>query len=162
MLRQKRRMIISSPESQRGMTLIETMVSLVVLSVGLLGIAAMQMSGLFQNRLGYERSQAVMLAEEIVERIRVNQPAAVAGNYNTAVGTVAADPLGTCLGQGANCTPQQLAAEDLGLWKDRLDDVLAGGDGSVAVTVVAGTARTAQVTVQWPPANTVNVVAQLN
>lgn len=147
---------------QNGTTLIETMVALLVLSIGLLGIAAMQMSGLFQNRSGYERSQAVMLADEIAERIRVNRPAAAAGDYNTAIGTVVTSAAGTCLGQAANCTPQALANEDLGLWKDRLDAILAGGDGAVQVTVVASVARSAQITIQWPPANSFSFSADLN
>ncbi len=101
--------------SQGGTTLIETMVALLILSIGLLGIAALQMSGLFQNRVNYERSQAVMLADEIAERIRVNRPAAAAGDYDTAIGNVVAAPSGTCRGQAANCTPGALATEDPGL-----------------------------------------------
>lgn len=151
-----------SPATQSGTTLIETMVALLVLSIGLLGIAAMQMSGLFNNRSGYERSQAVMLAEEILERVRVNPTGAADGNYNTAVGTAVAAPVGDCLGAAANCTPAELAAEDLGLWKQRLNAILAGGDGSVQVTVVATVPRSAQVTVQWPPANSYSFTAELN
>lgn len=147
---------------QRGTTLIETMVALLVLSIGLLGIAAMQMSGLFNNRSGYERSQAVMLADEILERIRVNPSAAAAGDYNTAVGTGEAAPTGLCLGAAADCTPAQLAAEDLGLWKQRLDAILAGGDGAVQVTVVGAVPRSAQVTIQWPPTNSYSFSAELN
>lgn len=158
-------MLNKSPDrsgSQTGTTLIETMVALLVLSIGLLGIAAMQMSGLFQNRAGYERSQAVMLASEITERIRVNRPAAIAGDYDTAIGTVVAAAAGTCLGQAANCTPQTLATEDLGLWKERLDAILAGGDGAVQVAVVSGVARSAQITIQWPPANNFTFSSDLN
>lgn len=150
------------PGTQGGTTLIETMVALLVLSIGLLGIAAMQMSGLFQNRAGYERSQAVMLADEIAERIRVNRPAAAAGDYDTAIGTVIASPAGTCLGQAANCTPVTLATEDLGLWKDRLDAILAGGDGAVQVAVTSGVARSAQITIQWPTGNSFSFSADLN
>lgn len=148
--------------SQGGTTLIETMVALLILSIGLLGIAALQMSGLFQNRVGYERSQAVMLADEIAERIRVNRPAAAAGDYDTAIGTVLAAPSGTCLGQAANCTPGTLATEDLGLWKQRLDQILAGGDGAVLVTVAGSVARSARITIQWPPANSFTIDADLN
>ncbi|NNF51701.1 MAG: type IV pilus modification protein PilV [Gammaproteobacteria bacterium] len=153
---------IGSPASQRGTTLIETMVALLVLSIGLLGIAAMQMSGLFNNRSGYERSQAVMLAEEILERIRVNPTGAADGDYNTAVGTAETAPAGDCLGAAANCTPAELADEDVGLWKQRLNATLAGGDGAVQVTVVGSVARSAQITVQWPPANSYSFTAELN
>lgn len=147
---------------QQGTTLIETMVTMVVLSVGLLGIAAMQTSGLFQNRTGYERSQAVMLTDEILERIRVNQSAAAAGDYDIALSAAAAVPASSCLGEAADCTPELLAENDLALWKARLDDLLGGGDGSVAVSVTAGTATDVQVTVQWPPANTYSVTVELN
>ncbi len=159
---QKKSTTFVKPRLQSGTTLIETMVALLVLSIGLLGIAAMQMSGLFQNRAGYERSQAVMLADEIAERIRVNRPAAAAGNYDTAIGTVIASPAGTCLGEAADCTPQTLATEDLGLWKDRLDAILGGGDGAVQIAVAGGVARSAQISIQWPPANSFSVLADLN
>ena len=148
--------------TQRGTTLIETMVALLVLSIGLLGIAAMQMSGLFNNRSGYERSQAVMLADEILERIRVNPTGAADGDYDTTIGTAEAAPTGLCLGAAANCTPEELAGEDLGLWKQRLTAILAGGDGAVQVTVVGAVPRSAQVTVQWPPQNSYSFSAELN
>jgi len=153
---------INSSARQTGTTLIETMVALLVLSIGLLGIAAMQMSGLFNNRSGYERSQAVMLADEILERVRVNPTGAADGDYNTAIGTAADAPAGDCLGAAADCTPEELAAEDLGLWKQRLNGILAGGDGAVQVTVVGSVARSAQITVQWPPANSYSFTAELN
>lgn len=159
---QKTHFNLHTPGSQGGTTLLETMVALLVLSIGLLGIAAMQMSGLFQNRAGYERSQAVMLAEEIAERIRVNRPAAADGDYDTAIGTVVTAAAGTCLGQAANCTPGTLATEDLGLWKERLDAILAGGDGAIQVAVTGGVARSAQITIQWPPANSISLSADIN
>lgn len=158
----KTRNNIRPSSQQRGTTLIETMVALLVLSIGLLGISAMQMSGLFNNRAGYERSQAIMLADEIIERIRVNPTGAADGDYDTAVGTAEAAPTGLCLGATADCSPQELAGEDLGLWKQRLNAILAGGDGAVQVTVVGAVASDAQVTIQWPPANSYSFSAELN
>lgn len=139
--------------AQAGISLIETMVAVLVLTVGLLGITAMQVSSLAQNRVSYERSQAVLLGDEIVERIRVNRPAAVAGNYDIGINTAVATPLISCIGALADCSPAQLAANDLSQWKQRLGALLGDGDGAIQVNSVAGQPRSVQVTIQWPPAN---------
>src|SRR6266404_3862053 len=64
---------------QRGMTLIEILVAIVVLSVGLLGLAGLQLKGLQVNQGSIYRWQAAMLAEDIADRIRADR--AGAGTY---------------------------------------------------------------------------------
>ena len=57
---------------QRGATLIEVLVAVVVLSIGLLGLAGLQMTGLQTNHSAYLRSQATLLAYDLTDRIRAN------------------------------------------------------------------------------------------
>lgn len=116
--------------SQSGMTLVEALVALLVLCIGLLGVAGLQIQALRANHGAYLRSQATMLAHDIADRMRANRPNALAGAYNVAVGAV---PTGSTL-------PDL----DVAAWKQSLADVLPAGDGAV---VIAGDIAT--ITVQW-------------
>ena len=119
---------------QSGASQVEVLVAVVVLAIGLLGIAGMQLASLRSNHSAWMRSEATLRAQDIMERMRANQPAALAGGYDIAVGASA--PSGA--------TPRDL---DLQEWKQNLT-VLPGGDGAVARTVGGG--RTLfTVTVQW-------------
>jgi type IV pilus assembly protein PilV len=120
--------------SQRGTTLIETLVALVVLSIGLLGIAALQMTSLRNNRGAHLRSQAATLAYDIVDRMRANRSNAI-------------DPgvLPYVVALGSAPTGATVAALDLQSWKATLALTLPGGDGSI----VQPTPTTVVVTVTW-------------
>lgn len=107
-------------KSQRGTTLIETLVALVVLSVGLLGIAALQMTSLRNNRGAHLRSQAQVLAYDIADRMRANREAAMADAYVIAL---AATPSGA-----------GLALADLQEWKNTLATMLPSGDARIRRT----------------------------
>ena len=104
-------------KTQRGTTLVETLVALVVLSVGLLGIAALQMTSLRNNRGAHLRSQAQVLAYDIADRMRANRNVALANAYVVALGVTPAG--GT------------LDALDLQEWKATLAQALPGGDGEI-------------------------------
>jgi type IV pilus assembly protein PilV len=112
---------VNSPikrKTQRGTTLVETLVALVVLSVGLLGIAALQMTSLRNNRGAHFRSQAQVMAYDITDRMRANRVAALLNAY---VLTMGATPAATGLAQ-----------TDLTDWKETLRVTLPGGNGSIA------------------------------
>lgn len=121
-------------QRQRGFTLIEAMVSLVILSIGLLGVAALQLSSLRSNHSSSLRSQATLLAYDVVDRMRANQNAALAGNYDISLA-----------GTSAGGT---VALDDLVRWKQNLANTLPSGQGSVARTGT-GAATRFTITVQW-------------
>lgn len=104
-------------KTQRGTTLIETLVALVVLSVGLLGIAALQMTSLRNNRGAHLRSQAQVLAYDIADRMRANRNAALADAYLTAL-TAPAGGTGMVL-------------TDMQEWKATLAAALPAGQGEI-------------------------------
>jgi type IV pilus assembly protein PilV len=104
-------------KTQRGTTLVEVLVALVVLSVGLLGIAALQMTSLRNNRGAHLRSQAQVLAYDIADRMRANRNVALANAYVVALGVTPAG--GT------------LNALDLQEWKATLAQALPSGDGEI-------------------------------
>jgi type IV pilus assembly protein PilV len=138
-----------------GFTLIEVLVSLVVLSIGLLGTAKLMLVSSRSNDSAYLRSQATELAYEILDNIRANQQLAIAGGYATALTAAPANPGFTCIGAVA-CTPGNLALYDIYQWKMRLNatsgltpaGVLPNGKGSVATTLT-GTQTTVVITVTW-------------
>jgi type IV pilus assembly protein PilV len=140
----------TTASGQSGFTMIEVMVALVVMSIGLLGIAKLVLYSAHSNDSAYMRSQATELAYEILDNMRANRTQALAGSYNTALATGPVVPGALCLGVGANCSAPQLAAYDLYQWKTRLaapTGALPSGQGSVAVA--GGTPATATIIVSW-------------
>lgn len=104
---------IITSRRQTGFTLIEILVTIVILSIGLLGIAGMQASGLRNNHAAYTKTQATNLAMDMADRIRAN-PRAARGDtylYDSANG-MAEDP--GCIAAG--CTPAQVAQYDKYQW----------------------------------------------
>lgn len=138
---------------QRGFNLIEVMVSVMVMSFGLLGMAGTQITA---KRMGHEavqRTTASNLALEIVERMRAN-PQALVNYASTGLGggTITAEPSPDCSDNGSDiCTAAQLAAHDLWEMEQAIDgasavrevsgsDVSVGGliEPTACVTVASG------------------------
>ena len=67
--------------NQRGTTLIEVLVAIVVLAVGLLGMALLQITSVQSNHSAYYRSQVTILASDLADRMRANRTAALGNAY---------------------------------------------------------------------------------
>lgn len=143
-------------KSQNGFTMVETLVALVVLAIGLLGIAALYLNSLQAGRSAIYRTEAVNLAADLADRIRSNRTAlaAYANVFTDAPADVAA-----CY-TTAGCTPAQLAASDLNRWKADIAQQLPNGQGQVAVTLPVGAGEPANyvVTVRWAEVGDANPV----
>jgi type IV pilus assembly protein PilV len=111
-------------KTMQGFTLVETLVSLVVLSVGMIGIAALYAQGLSAGRTAQYRSQAVNLAADMADRIRLNRNAQAA--YAGAAANNNCDPAG-----GATCTSAQMAAYDLFVWNRQVQQLLPNGQWQI-------------------------------
>ncbi len=103
---------------QKGFTLTEVLVSLVVLGVGLLGIAALYVEGLRAGSTSVYRVAAVSLATDMADRMRANVDGARALSYD-GQGPGANN---NCVNGPGDCTPQELANDD---WFSWLADVRA-------------------------------------
>ncbi|RZA21621.1 MAG: type IV pilus modification protein PilV [Lysobacteraceae bacterium] len=126
----------SAPRHVRGIGLIEVLVSVLVLAVGLLGIAAMQSMALRGGQGSLESSQAVMQSSAIIEAIRANK--ANAGNYNMASMACAAPGAGT------------LAQNDLRQWVlDLKSTIGAGALDTTTCGQVTGCPNACVITVRW-------------
>jgi len=117
-----------------GFTLIEVLISMLVLAVGLLGLAGLQATGLRNNLSAYNRSQATQMAYDLSDRMRAN-PAdtnnLAASTYLTIVPT-AATAQASCEQVANTCTPAQMAQNDLFLWNSNVTTVLPMGQGTIA------------------------------
>ena len=105
-----------------GFSLVEALVSLVVISVGMIGIAALYGQGLNAGSTALYRTVAVNLAADMADRIRVNRTAGAA--YE-------AMPADKSCGPVASCTPADMAVHELYKWKQRLNSELPNPTGSV-------------------------------
>ena len=133
-----------------GFTLVEVLVSLVVLSMGLLGIAKLVLFSAHSNDSAYLRSQATDLAYAILDDMRGNRSQAMAHAYDIAISTAPGAP-GACMGVG--CAPAALATYDVNTWLARLAAALPSGTGSVVTTTtVTPAGTTASIIVQWDDA----------
>jgi type IV pilus assembly protein PilV len=135
-----------------GFSLIEILVALLVLSIGLLGLAALQTFGLKYNQQSYQRTQAVFQAYDIVDRIRANRIARIAGCYDTlAEGATAIAAPAACVAafvdcEAAECNTMQLANYDVRRWNETNAALLTNGAGAI-VTAAGATRRT--ITIRW-------------
>jgi len=142
-----------SMKDSAGFTLIELMVAVVIFAMGVLGLAAMQGQGLKFNSNAYERSQAVILAADMADRIRANLD--VAGNnallYGAIGGAPAAPAPSTCTGTGNTCSGAQMAAVDAYEWLSLIQQILPQGTGSVTCSTAGACAPgdTYTITVSW-------------
>lgn len=108
----------------RGLTLVEILVALLVLSIGLLGLAALQTSSLRFNTSAYYRTQATALAYDLADRMRANRQGALDDLYNTPL----EDPPPAC---GAINVVGSVAEQDIATWRDALACRIPQSTGSV-------------------------------
>jgi type IV pilus assembly protein PilV len=154
-----------------GFTLVEVLVSLVILAIGLLGIAKLMLFSSHANDSAYLRSQATALAYEILDDMRANrQEAIVPQTYNTAAAVPANLPAVLCVG-AVVCTTTQVALYDLYQWGLHLNansgavppGALPNGQGVVtAVTSPTLLQTTVTIVVSWDDSvaqNTLNLGA---
>lgn len=123
-----------TPRSAAGFTLMEVMVTVVILSVGLLGVAGLQLNSLRGNQNALESSVAVTLAAEAADRIRANLPGVRNQNTGAAdqvhydlINAAGTDP--ACI--SSSCSVSLIARTDGYEWITRLEELLPGGEGVI-------------------------------
>ncbi|MGE6528925.1 type IV pilus modification protein PilV [Pseudomonas sp. NPDC077382] len=124
-------MIIPAKTHSRGFTLVEVMVALVILAIGLLGMATLMMNSLQSNESAYSRSQATLMAYDILDRMRANKVASSnpAQSFRVTHASVSEDYLldsiDDCPEEGAgdpNGAGAQKAEADLAQWCVQLQE----------------------------------------
>ena len=125
-----------------GFSLLEVLIAIVILAIGLLGVARLQANSIGFNHGAYLRSQATLQISDMADRMRSNMPGVAAGNYDALAGTPA-DP-GGCLSTG--CTPAQMAQYDAFDWNTSNANQLPDGAGTVTGS---GAGSLFTITVTW-------------
>lgn len=107
--------------------MIEILVSVLILAIGLLGLASMQVVGLKNNQSAYLRSQASMLAYDIADRMRANRTRALEnGDYDNldTNGSTPSSP--GCEASTSGCSNQQRATADIYEWHTQIKGSTSG------------------------------------
>lgn len=133
-------------KQQSGLGLIEILITVLVLGIGILGVASTQVVSLQMNSQAQSRSQAVLLAEDLLDRIRAN-PDSFA-SYTLAQGNAQGADGGECDTSfvPANAT---VAANDIAAWENSLACLLPEAQRTVAVSMNVNNLIIATVTIDW-------------
>lgn len=130
---------------QSGFTLIEALIAVVILAIGLLGIAGLQATNLKNNLSAYNRSQATMLAYDMADRIRANSTEANLLATSAYVAASTASEQATCKNT-TGCLPALMAQNDRAQWNANISNALPSGTGSITVDAAS---RTYTITITW-------------
>jgi type IV pilus assembly protein PilV len=128
-------MSIKFSKCHQGFTLIEVLVAFLVIAIGLLGILALQNRSLQYNHIAFLDSQAQLLINDIVERIRANPQQAA--DYQ--IGFDDSTPVAATDCSSAVCTATQIKSWDLAQWRGRVESqtYLPGAKGAVTYTAAS-------------------------
>jgi type IV pilus assembly protein PilV len=117
---------------QHGVTIVEGLVALVILSVGMLGIASLYVTSLKTGRTALLRTQAVNLVNDMIDSIRANGAAGAAYALADRSRAPAPDSVAVDCEDDGVCTRDQIAAQDLMNWAEAVGKALPGADASIA------------------------------
>ncbi|MEW6679108.1 MAG: type IV pilus modification protein PilV [Pseudomonadota bacterium] len=147
---------------QSGFTLLEILIAIVIMSLGLLGLAGLQAASLKNNQTAYFRAIGAQQVYDMADRIRANQAGATAGSYDALNNSTPADPgcFNADTGQ-TGCSSANMAVTDHHQWNTNNGRLLPGGVGTVDCTAGPGAAcsnsnvlRTYRIMVSWTQAGT--------
>ena len=149
-------MKLTTTKKQTGFSLVEVLIALIIMSVGMLGIAGLYVQSMQAGRTSLFRHHAVTIAGDVADRIRANPRAGAAyagGGANN-----------SCVATGTDCSADEMAGNDIFVWKDQAQNTLPTGD--VAVSYDNSTVPpTYTITVTWnepnnaggPPSYTISI-----
>ncbi len=130
---------------QRGLSMIEILVTLTIVAFALLGLLGLQARALSYQKDSFDRKAAAELVSNLAERMRANYLGFTAGNYDNDFDDGDATPGVTAC---SPCTPAQLATKDIDEWRIDLRRRIAGGASYIQWDV--GIPEWVVVTVAWP------------
>ena len=127
---------------QKGSSLLEVLIALLIMAIGLLGLAAVQVNSLKNLNNSQFRSLATTYAYGMAERMRSNRSAVIAGYYD-AIDASATDPNCT------SCTAAQIAQLDAYQWHQSLSSSVASGGLPTGNGTVLKNGSVYDITVSW-------------
>jgi len=153
---------------ESGFTLLEILVAIVVLSIGLLGLAAIQVNSLNNNQTAYFRSIASQQAYDMADRMRANLAGVSAGHYDNITATIPTNP--ACIDSGSSgCTTlSSVRSTDQFQWLTNTAVLLPSGSGTVrcsrgpatCLTTDVNSNRIFNITVSWTEKTSIGTTTQ--
>ncbi len=149
-------LMIMRSQRQAGSSILETLIALLVVAVGLLGLAKLQAAAISSTQNSRVRSLIALQTESLVAVMHANKgfwAAGLAPSTFTVSGTTVADSSGTLnasvSGCSSACTPSQLAAYDVQTWAKRMNAKFPSYLATVTCSTTAGVPVSCNVTVSW-------------
>ena len=133
---------------QGGFSMIEVLVTMLIISLALLGTVGLQTYALRTNQGGQFRSQAVFLVADMAERIEANSVAAVTSTAYVQSTSSTPDTILNATCSTGTCSPTDLAAYDLSQWKNAVFSTLPQSEWTVTRTVT-GNPSVYTIKVSW-------------
>jgi type IV pilus assembly protein PilV len=122
-------------KNQAGaVSMLELLVAVLITSIGLLGIAGAQLKSLRATNELMARTQAMEMANDMLDRMRLDRDSAIAGGYDTLFVPAPVDP-------DAPVSPSSFADSEVTAWRASIADLIPSGEGQVAVTGIAASIR---------------------
>lgn len=115
---------------QSGFSLLEVLITMVIIAVGLMGFASMMLNSMKNNRIAMQRSTATFYAYDIIDCMRANQLDISSGRYS--------------VNFGDTNTGTTVAANDINTWQTALSTLLPSGQGKITFS-----GNTARVEIRW-------------
>jgi type IV pilus assembly protein PilV len=128
---------IASKVRQNGFSMIEILISLVIIAIAMLGAAGLQLNVMRLNNGSQSRTQAIFLAADMVERLEANKVGAVAGSYNMPTTWTNASSAAATDCTTTTCDSTNLAAWDISMWGQSIVSLLPNACWGVTTTAVA-------------------------
>ncbi len=135
-------------KNQRGLSLLESLVALLVLALGILGLVAAQTRTLVETRTTNSRAAAIRQIVDLGERIKLNRSAALADKYNiNAWGVAANDTPDECTKNEK--TTEEAAICDVWQWRKSLERTLPQGRATIERISTSTDGNQLRIIVAW-------------
>ena len=125
-------------KKQKGFNLLEILISIIIVSIGILGLTILQIRSLTYNTDSQIRSVAILQISDFLDRMLTNKVGIAAGQYDNMSGIPANPP--TC----QTCNANEIAQLDLYDWNKKNSEVLTSGQGTIT-----GANNVYTITVMW-------------
>jgi len=152
-----------SQSSQRGFSMLEVLIAVLVFSLGIIGLAGLLIFAIQSNHVAYLRTQATFLAHNMADRMSAN-PAGLWGNGGNSFYNGSYPVSASTASCAAGCNPQQLADYDKAQWSTQLTTFLPNAHGNIncITSGIAYTPNAAQIDMRPPYAGTCTMTLTWN
>jgi type IV pilus assembly protein PilV len=126
------RFLAPAARPQAGFSLIEVLVAILVVALGILTMIAMQINSTKLTKTSEIRAMSSLLVSDLADRMRANRVGLLAGRYSTTESADAPAVYNECAKDTANCSPEDMARQDLSDWLNNIRQSLPAGTARVS------------------------------